>query len=263
MSGDCVSTSALQLLKIRQNVISLTLDYCFRLHPDLLSFPNDTFYNNCLKPAVTHSDRSLLAGCFPFPYKHCPLLFCSLHSTDKLALGSSRVNIAEIDATVIFIHYLLTSCKLVPSQIAVLTFYGGQRVAMSERILNQFGEEMAARVFVVDSFQGKQVDVTILSVVRASSDNSEPTIGFLHCKERLNVALTRSKHGLIIIGNGDTLVMASELWEALLYYLGEWGLVQSDFHLKLANYFQNSPNTWYNGDTNRLIGIDNGLYTST
>jgi superfamily I DNA and/or RNA helicase len=56
------------------------------------------------------------------------------------------------------------------------------------------------QVSTVDSFQGREVDVAILSLVRSNKDYR---IGFLGDKRRLNVSLTRAKHGVVIIGDAS------------------------------------------------------------
>jgi senataxin len=65
----------------------------------------------------------------------------------------------------------------------------------------------------VDSFQGKQLDVIILSCVRASDGSSG--VGFLADVRRMNVAITRAKQALWILGSAGTLER-SPVWAALL-----------------------------------------------
>lgn len=67
-------------------------------------------------------------------------------------------------------------------------------------------------VLTIDSWQGREKEFMIMSAVRS---NDEDRIGFLDSYRRINVALTRAQHGLIIIGNRMTL-KSDELWSAII-----------------------------------------------
>ena len=69
-------------------------------------------------------------------------------------------------------------------------------------------------VSTVDSFQGREADVVVLCTVRC---NVYCIIGFLADERRMNVALTRTKRGLIVVGHKETLIGSAEggaLWKA-------------------------------------------------
>lgn len=74
----------------------------------------------------------------------------------------------------------------------------------------------------VDSFQGKQLDVIIFSCVRAKGGNG---LGFITDVRRLNVAITRAKRALWILGSLSKL-QADSTWRALIEYVClSWGIV--------------------------------------
>ena len=94
-----------------------------------------------------------------------------------------------------------------PHQIGVITPYEGQcsyvvqyTQFMSQKLYEQL--EVAS----VDAFQGREKDFIILSCARS---NEHQGIGFLNDARRLNVALTRAKYGVIIIGNAKVLSRVS------------------------------------------------------
>ena len=78
---------------------------------------------------------------------------------------------------------------------------------------------MEIKVNTVDSFQGSEKEVIIFSCVR---NNKRGELGFLTDYRRINVALTRAKYGMIIIGNERTLIHDKK-WGALLTFLKEDG----------------------------------------
>merc|ERR1712039_1153340 len=74
----------------------------------------------------------------------------------------------------------------------------------------------------VDGFQGREKDLIILSCVRS---NGKKEIGFMRDDRRLNVALTRARRGLIVIGNADTLSAADKLWRNFIAFMRNSGRI--------------------------------------
>ncbi|KAH8521404.1 hypothetical protein H0E87_002447, partial [Populus deltoides] len=105
--------------------------------------------------------------------------------------------------------------------IGVITPYEGQRAY----IVNYMSRNGALRqqlykeieVASVDSFQGREKDYIILSCVRS---NEHQGIGFLNDPRRLNVALTRARYGIVILGNPKVL-SKQPLWNSLLTHYKE------------------------------------------
>lgn len=99
----------------------------------------------------------------------------------------------------------------VSSQVCVITFYAGQVTAILNAIksltpkvadAHLAAKLCSTKVITVDSFQGSETDIVILSFVRSNANNN---VGFLSDFSRINVAITRAKHNLFCIGDANTL----------------------------------------------------------
>ena len=80
-------------------------------------------------------------------------------------------------------------------------------------------------VSTVDAFQGSEMDIIILSCVRSSSSGIAPkNIGFLADPRRLNVAITRARKSLILVGNLQWLGTCDNTWRSLIQHSAAVGL---------------------------------------
>lgn len=94
--------------------------------------------------------------------------------------------------------------------ITILTFYNGQRKHILKALKeNQIFQGQYTKVVTVDSYQGEENEVVLLSLVRSNETNK---IGFLANENRVCVALSRAKRGFYIFGNAESLAVSNGLW---------------------------------------------------
>lgn len=186
----------------------LTIQY--RMQKEIMRFSNENFYDNQLiaHPTVLNHTLKDLPGFEPFPYINPalekvvkasdPIVFinCENGKEQQLADSHSWFNMEEIALTKEITDALLSS-RLFPDDIGIISPYD-QQVSRLKSSLRDYHVEIKS----IDGFQGREKEVIIISLVRS---NSKGNIGFLSDYRRLNVALTRAKRKLIIIGNPSTL----------------------------------------------------------
>ncbi len=143
-----------------------------RMHSEIIKYPNKIFYNNKLKTEYT-------------PYNLNETPYSMLNVKGKCEeIGTSFVNIIEGN---ICIQKAL-DLKKQTDDVVILCPYQAQA-----RHLLSLGSNI--QIHTIDSFQGREADCVILSIVRTN------TSGFWTDQRRLCVALTRAKHVLCIVGN--------------------------------------------------------------
>jgi len=149
------------------------------------------------------------------------MFFYSISGMEEIsASGTSYLNRTEASyVEKIVTHFL--KMGVTPGQIGVITPYDGQKQYVSEymrrsgSLSSSYYE--AIEVASVDAFQGREKDFILLSCVRSSESQG---IGFLSDPRRLNVALTRARLGVILLGNPRVL-SKNALWAALLLHFKE------------------------------------------
>lgn len=119
----------------------------------------------------------------------------------KLLQGTNITNEIVHYHLLVFLFYRFLRSGVKPEQIGVITPYEGQRAYLVQYM--QYQGSLHSKLYQeieiasVDAFQGREKDIIIMSCVRS---NEHQGIGFLNDPRRLNVALTRAKYGIIIVG---------------------------------------------------------------
>ncbi|KKA29397.1 hypothetical protein TD95_003859 [Thielaviopsis punctulata] len=203
-----------RLVHLGLNPIRLNIQY--RMHPCLSDFPSNMFYDGDLQNGIGYESRIRNDIDFPWPVKESPMMFWANMGNEEIsASGTSYLNRTEASNVEKVVTRFLKE-GVSPSDIGVITPYEGQRsyLVTTMQLTGTCNKDLYKRVEVasVDAFQGREKDWIVLSCVR-SNDNQG--IGFLSDPRRLNVALTRAKYGLVIIGNPKAL-SKNELWHSLL-----------------------------------------------
>ena len=130
----------------------------------------------------------------------------------------------EAAIVVKIVNDLLAPGDLQPEDIGVISPYAGQVRLIKDMI----GEIEGLEIKSVDGYQGREKEIIVLSSVRS---NEQGKVGFLSDFRRLNVALTRAKRGLIVVGDDRTL-RNDPTWASWLDWVTEsnlmaWHIVNS------------------------------------
>jgi hypothetical protein len=225
----------------------IRLQVQYRMHPALSEFPSNTFYEGTLQNGVTMEERTQKGLDFPWPSDKRPMFFYNCIGQEEISSsGTSYLNRWEATICEKIVTQFLKS-GIQPSQIGVITPYEGQRsylVSYMQRagsLRTQLYTDL--EVASVDSFQGREKDYIILSCVRS---NEKQGIGFLNDPRRLNVALTRARYGVVILGNAKVL-SKQPLWNNLLVHFKEGEcLVEGPLsNLKQSNIQFRKPQKYY------------------
>lgn len=233
--------------------IPIRLEVQYRMNPCLSEFSSNMFYEGSLQNGVTKEQRQIPDSTFPWPVIDTPMMFWANFGREEISgSGTSFLNrIEAMNCERVITRLFRDGVK--PDQIGVITPYEGQRAYVVQYMqMNGSMDKdlyMEVEVASVDAFQGREKDFIILSCVRA---NDQQNIGFLSDPRRLNVALTRAKYGVVILGNPRAL-SKNPLWNQLLLHYREKGcLVEGPLDLlQLSSVQLNRANNKFRPNRNR------------
>lgn len=131
----------------------------------------------------------------------------------------SKMNVEEADLIVCFFNYLVQN-GMKSSEITVLTFYNGQRKLILRKLRehHQLQREDYLKIATVDSYQGEENAIVLLSLVRS---NEKANIGFLEVENRVCVALSRAQRGFYLFGDAPNICKSSMLWWYVVQAMGQ------------------------------------------
>lgn len=193
----------------------LFLNESFRSHPQLVDFLSTIFYGGFLKSSVPATPNLFSI----WPNKSIPYFFWNLPQSKEIVVPYSSgkygfVNEMEISSISTLIEAMIKD-QIMPQQIGVITPYVTQHHILVN-CLRKFGNTVKSiEIGNVEWFEGREKDFIIISTVLANESITD--IDKLGDKRRLNVAMSRAKLGMIIVGNANSLCK-NGIWESIISY---------------------------------------------
>ncbi|XP_017594489.1 PREDICTED: protein ZGRF1 isoform X3 [Corvus brachyrhynchos] len=198
-----------RLCLMGHNPILLRTQY--RCHPALSAIANELFYEGNLIDGISEEDRTPLLEWLP------TLCFYSVHGMEQIERDNSFYNMAEAHFTVKLIQSLIAS-GIEGAAIGVITLYKSQMYKIQNLLSGVHSEAFEVKpvqVSTVDAFQGAEREIIVLSCVRTRH------FGFIDSEKRMNVALTRAKRHLLIVGSLACL-SRNKLWGRVIHHCKGW-----------------------------------------
>jgi hypothetical protein len=191
------------------------LDTQFRMHPTIAQFVSDNFYEGNLKTGIKGTDRIFTFGEFQQPV--C-LISTSAYGNERYEVpqGTSWKNPLEAKMVRRVIEHLCDHLKKDPTEhghtieVGVISPYSAQTILLRNELepflnahqsLKMSSDDIAS----VDKYQGSERDIIIASFVRSPRDGQNTSLRFVHDLKRMNVAFSRARKMLILVGDIEAL----------------------------------------------------------
>lgn len=198
---------------LHEEVLATKLTTQYRMNDAIASWASKEMYGGSLKSSSSVFSHLLVDSPFVKPawITQCPLLLLDT----RMPYGSLSVGCEEHldpagtgsfynegEADIVVQHVLsLISAGISPTAIAVQSPYVAQVQLLRDR-LDEIPEAVGVEVATIDSFQGREADAVIISMVRS---NTLGAVGFLGDSRRMNVAITRARKHVAVVCDSSTI----------------------------------------------------------
>ncbi|MFW2491699.1 AAA domain-containing protein [Clostridium chromiireducens] len=195
----------------------------YRMHPNIGDLISQTFYGGEITTGISPEERQhKIIDLQKYSIVWCDTSKMGIVKNHKPTSGKSYCNLCEVEIIKEFIKKNNALISNSEYSMGIITGYSAQKDLISRKIKN-YNLDNKIDVNTVDAFQGRENDIIIYSTVRSSDEDFN--IGFQKESERINVAFSRAKELLIIVGNID------------MY--GRWGDEENKFP-DIVSYIRNN-----------------------
>ena len=212
-----------RIVEMKPEVVTL-LKMQYRMNDDIMRFSSNYFYNGQVESAPQVKYRGILDLDIPMEWVNlADYSENSENSFKETFIGESfgRINKEEAELTLNTLQQYFERIgkqRLLDERIdvGIISPYRAQvqylrRLLMKREFFKPFRRQIS--INTVDGFQGQERDIILISMVRS---NEEGQIGFLRDLRRMNVAITRARMKVIILGDAPTLTrhpFYRQLWQ--------------------------------------------------
>ncbi|RHN56804.1 putative P-loop containing nucleoside triphosphate hydrolase [Medicago truncatula] len=190
------------------------LNVQYRMHPSISLFPCKEFYDGKISDAVIVGkekyNKHFLEGKMYASYSFINIA----KGKEQFGRENSLKNMVEVAVISKILeslkHEFMRTKKKV--SIGIISPYNAQVFEIQEKVKQYIAvsdTDFSVSVRSVDGFQGGEEDIIIISTVRS---NESGKVGFLSNRQRVNVAITRARYCLWILGNAATLINSDSVW---------------------------------------------------
>jgi hypothetical protein len=205
----------------------------YRSHPAILAVPSALFYADTLEPHAADTDR--LASWPGWRGRRWPVLYHNNSSEDELEKdGGGWYNIGEAQIACQYASLLIQASLVKEDEVCIMSPFKAQVQCLRKTIRKpQYGSLWGVDIGPTEIFQGLERGMVILCITRSKqqflNQDKELDWGIIGVPNKMNVALTRAKFGLIVIGKRDILAQDPN-WEEFLNFCERNGLVAGNIN---------------------------------